>query len=162
MALLFIDINSSTFTDPGYAHRLAALTCDAGLAPERLVIEVLESGGTDVAHIARATRSFRAQGFLVAVDDFGAEHSNIDRLLTLKPDIVKLDRGLIRGTHHVEAAMHDPAWQLRNAADQRQKRYRRKLVRHVSGVRAAPSRWQRYSLRRSGASPLPPVPSPAC
>jgi EAL domain-containing protein (putative c-di-GMP-specific phosphodiesterase class I) len=93
---LFININPSTFTDPGYARRLATLTRDAGLAPERLVIEVLESGGTDVAHIARATRSFRAQGFLVAVDDFGAGHSNIDRLLTLKPDIVKLDRGIIR------------------------------------------------------------------
>ena len=34
-------------------------------------------------------------GFLVAVDDFGAGHSNLDRLLTLRPDIVKLDRSLI-------------------------------------------------------------------
>jgi EAL domain-containing protein (putative c-di-GMP-specific phosphodiesterase class I) len=93
---LFININPSTFTDAGYAARLAVLARDAGLAPERLVIEVLESGGTDVADLARATRAFRAQGFLVAVDDFGAGHSNIDRLLTLKPDIVKLDRSLVR------------------------------------------------------------------
>jgi EAL domain-containing protein (putative c-di-GMP-specific phosphodiesterase class I) len=93
---LFVNINPGTFIDPGYAARLAALTREAGLAPERLVIEVLESGGTDVADIARATRTFRAQGFLVAVDDFGAGHSNIDRLLTLKPDIVKLDRSLVR------------------------------------------------------------------
>ncbi|BAN25034.1 EAL domain-containing protein [Caballeronia insecticola] len=93
---LFVNINPATFTHPGYAARLAATARDAGLAPERLVIEVLESGGTDLAEISRATHAFRAQGFLVAVDDFGAGHSNIDRLLTLKPDIVKLDRSLVR------------------------------------------------------------------
>nr|WP_306805890.1 EAL domain-containing protein [Caballeronia sp. BR00000012568055] len=93
---LFVNINPSTFTDPGYATRLASLARDAGLTPERLVIEVLESGGSDVIDLARATRAYRAQGFLVAVDDFGAGHSNIDRLLTLKPDIVKLDRSLVK------------------------------------------------------------------
>ncbi|SAK58778.1 diguanylate phosphodiesterase [Caballeronia hypogeia] len=93
---LFLNISPATFTDPGYAARLATATRAAGLAPERLVIEVLESGGTDVEEISRATHAFRAQGFLVAVDDFGAGHSNIDRLLTLRPDIVKLDRSLVR------------------------------------------------------------------
>ncbi|WP_087047228.1 EAL domain-containing protein [Caballeronia ptereochthonis] len=105
---LFININPATFTDPGYAARLAAATREAGLAPERVVIEVLESGGTDVAEISRATHAFRAQGFLVAVDDFGAGHSNIDRLLTLKPDIVKLDRSLVRaGSTHQRVPMRD-------------------------------------------------------
>lgn len=93
---LFININPATFTDPGYAARLAAAARESGLAPERVVIEVLESGGTDVAKISRATHAFRAQGFLVAIDDFGAGHSNIDRLLTLRPNIVKLDRSLVR------------------------------------------------------------------
>ncbi|KMY85538.1 Diguanylate cyclase/phosphodiesterase domain 2 (EAL) [Candidatus Paraburkholderia calva] len=102
---LFININPSTFTDAGYAARLAELTREAGLAPERLVIEVLESGGTDVADLARATRAFRAQGFLVAVDDFGAVHSNIDRLLPLKPDIVKLDRSLVRAQVQLRDAL---------------------------------------------------------
>ncbi|WP_321793034.1 EAL domain-containing protein [Caballeronia sp. J97] len=104
---LFLNINPATFTDPGYAARLASATREAGLAPEQLVIEVLESGGTDVAEIARATHAFRAQGFLVAVDDFGAGHSNIDRLLTLRPDIVKLDRSLVRtkSAHMSDALM---------------------------------------------------------
>ncbi len=58
---LFININPSTFTDADYARRLAQLTREAGLTQERLVIEVLESGGTDVADLARATRAFRTQ-----------------------------------------------------------------------------------------------------
>ncbi|SAL57456.1 EAL domain-containing protein [Caballeronia telluris] len=93
---LFLNINPSTFTDAAYAAELAALARACGLAPERIVIEVLESGGTELARIAQATHAFRSQGFLVAVDDFGAGHSNIDRLLTLRPDIVKLDRSLVR------------------------------------------------------------------
>jgi EAL domain-containing protein (putative c-di-GMP-specific phosphodiesterase class I) len=95
---LFLNMSPETFTDPGYALRLATMVRGAGLAPERIVIEVLESGGSDVEEIARATRAFRLQGFLVAVDDFGAGHSNIDRLLIMKPDIVKLDRSLVRAT----------------------------------------------------------------
>ncbi|MDR5856788.1 EAL domain-containing protein [Caballeronia sp. LZ062] len=93
---LFINMNPATFTDHGYARQFAARTREAGLAPEQLVIEVLESGGTDVERLAGATRAFRAEGFLVAVDDFGAGHSNVDRLLTMRPDIVKLDRSLVR------------------------------------------------------------------
>ncbi|KND55009.1 EAL domain [Candidatus Paraburkholderia kirkii] len=104
---LFLKVNPATFTDPGDAARLAAATRESGLAPECLVIEVQESGGTDVAEIARATHAFRAQGFLVAVDDFGAGHSNIDRLLTLKPDIVKLDRSLVRAGSTHRAPLRD-------------------------------------------------------
>ena len=37
----------------------------------------------------------RTEGFQVALDDFGVEHSNIDRLTSLPLDIVKLDRSLI-------------------------------------------------------------------
>jgi EAL domain-containing protein (putative c-di-GMP-specific phosphodiesterase class I) len=93
---LFLNISPGTFTAPGYAPHVAGLVRACGLAPEQIVFEVLESGGTEVSEIAQATRAFRAQGFLVAVDDFGAGHSNIDRLLTLRPDIVKLDRSLVR------------------------------------------------------------------
>lgn len=104
---LFLNINPATFTAPGYAAELAALARERGIAPERIVIEVLESGGSQLDRIAHATRAYRAEGFLVAVDDFGAGHSNIDRLLTLKPDIVKLDRSLVRtqGAHLRDALL---------------------------------------------------------
>ncbi len=34
-------------------------------------------------------------GCLLAIDDFGAGHSNFERVWNLKPDIVKLDRTLL-------------------------------------------------------------------
>ncbi len=39
----------------------------------------------------------RQMGFLIALDDFGAGHSNFDRVWSIKPDIVKLDRSLVAG-----------------------------------------------------------------
>lgn len=113
---LFVNMNPATFTDAGYAREFAQRTRDAGLAPEQLVIEVLESGGIDVERIAGATRAFRAEGFLVAVDDFGAGHSNVDRLLTMRPDIVKLDRSLIR-VQNAQKRAHLSDWVLPKLVD---------------------------------------------
>ncbi len=39
---------------------------------------------------------------MVAVDDFGAGHSNFERIWRLEPDIVKLDRKMIADTAHRE------------------------------------------------------------
>ena len=92
---LFLNVTPASFIDPGYAQQLAEAARESGIPPEAIVIELLESGGSDVCAFAQATQAFRSHGFLVAVDDFGAGHSNLDRLLTLRPDIVKLDRSLI-------------------------------------------------------------------
>jgi EAL domain-containing protein (putative c-di-GMP-specific phosphodiesterase class I) len=92
---LFLNVTPACFIGPGYARQLSDIAREAGVRPEEIVIELLESGGNDVCAFVQATQAFRSQGFLVAVDDFGAGHSNLDRLLTLRPDIVKLDRSLI-------------------------------------------------------------------
>lgn len=93
---LFLNVTPANFVDTAYARELALLARNFGVRPEEIVIELLESDSSDISAFAAATRAFRSLGFLVAVDDFGAGHSNLDRLLTLRPDIVKLDRSLIR------------------------------------------------------------------
>jgi EAL domain-containing protein (putative c-di-GMP-specific phosphodiesterase class I) len=66
-----------------------------GLAPERVVIEILESSVDDLSRLQAALASYQRRGFRIAIDDFGCRHSNFDRLWQLRPDIVKLDRSLI-------------------------------------------------------------------
>jgi hypothetical protein len=39
---------------------------------------------------------YRGLGCLIALDDFGAGHSNFDRVWRMRPDIVKLDRSMIQ------------------------------------------------------------------
>lgn len=89
---------------PGVFQRLASYDGKAymesiyqhfRMAPEQMVIEVLESEFTDNDAFEAALGIVRAQGCLIAIDDFGAGHSNFDRVWRIQPDIVKLDRSLV-------------------------------------------------------------------
>lgn len=62
---------------------------------ERVVIEVLERNVANEEALAEAITYYHNLGCLIAVDDFGAGHSNFNRLWALMPDIVKLDRSLL-------------------------------------------------------------------
>jgi diguanylate cyclase (GGDEF)-like protein len=95
---LFLNVAPSTFIQAGYEQALSEMASAAGLEPGSIVLEILESEGVGVEELALAAWRYRACGFLIAVDDFGAGHSNLDRLLRIQPDFVKLDGELIRAT----------------------------------------------------------------
>lgn len=97
-AWVFLNILPVSFVAQGYADQLADITRSVGLSPERVVLELLESHGGSVDDLSRAAAQYREHGFLIAVDDFGAGHSNLDRLFQIRPDLVKLDGELIRAT----------------------------------------------------------------
>jgi diguanylate cyclase (GGDEF)-like protein len=70
----------------------------AGLAPERVVLEITELVRMpDPAGFARAVLPLREAGFRLAIDDFGAGFSNLRILVELGPDYVKIDRTLVQG-----------------------------------------------------------------
>jgi EAL domain-containing protein (putative c-di-GMP-specific phosphodiesterase class I) len=96
-AWLFLNLNSQCLVDErpdeGFMHGLIART---GLPAHRIVIEILESEISDRIYLKELIRHFRKLGFLIAIDDFGAGHSNFDRVWELQPDIVKIDRNLIK------------------------------------------------------------------
>jgi EAL domain-containing protein (putative c-di-GMP-specific phosphodiesterase class I) len=66
-----------------------------GLSSAQIVIEVIESRIDDLDLLEEAIVAYRKRGFRVAIDDFGAQQSNFDRLWRLSPDIVKIDRSLV-------------------------------------------------------------------
>jgi EAL domain-containing protein (putative c-di-GMP-specific phosphodiesterase class I) len=65
------------------------------ISPHRIVIEILEGQIQDEALLADAVMFFKELGCLVAIDDFGAGHSNFNRIWRIQPHIVKLDRSII-------------------------------------------------------------------
>lgn len=65
----------------------------------QIVIEIIEKNTRDENILKDKVKSIRAEGILVAIDDFGSGYSNEIRLLALMPDIVKLDMELIQGIH---------------------------------------------------------------
>lgn len=62
--------------------------------PSRVVIEITELDG-DIELIERAVCLYRNAGFRIAIDDFGAGFSQLDRVARLMPDIIKLDMKLL-------------------------------------------------------------------
>ncbi|MHA6193895.1 EAL domain-containing protein [Pseudomonas wadenswilerensis] len=66
-----------------------------GIDPRRVVFEITETGG-DRERLAMVVRQYREAGARVAIDDFGAGYSQLDRVLSLQPDILKLDMRLFQ------------------------------------------------------------------
>jgi EAL domain-containing protein (putative c-di-GMP-specific phosphodiesterase class I) len=93
---LFLNVNAQVFLESSqHGDFFDDLLKTTGFPAHRIVTEVLEQGVLDEARLAEAVQFFRSKGFLIALDDFGAGHSNFDRIWSLQPDIVKLDRSMI-------------------------------------------------------------------
>jgi hypothetical protein len=73
-----------------------ALQARSGLQGHQVVLEVLEDAVPADSDFDSAVRFARAAGCLIALDDFGAGHSNLDRVWRMRPEIVKLDRSLVK------------------------------------------------------------------
>ena len=72
-----------------------------GFDPRRLTFEIVETEAiADTAHILAIISEYRRHGFKIALDDFATGYSGLARLADLRPDIIKLDRALIRGCDH--------------------------------------------------------------
>ena len=68
-----------------------------GFDPNRLTFEIVETEDVaDTPHLLRIIAEYRRQGFKIALDDFATGYSGLTRLADLKPDIVKLDRGVLQ------------------------------------------------------------------
>lgn len=94
---LFLNINPRVVIEGSlYGPFFAELLAHSGLAPSQVVVEILENEITDEGQLAESVRYYKDLGCLVAIDDFGAGHSNFDRILRLAPDMVKLDRSLLQ------------------------------------------------------------------
>lgn len=65
-----------------------------GLPPHRVVVEIVEQPTDDSERLRETVNYYKELGCLTAIDDFGAGHSNFERIWNLSPDIVKLDRTL--------------------------------------------------------------------
>ncbi len=93
---LFLNLDShlisKNLADPSF---MLTILKAAGVKPNQVVIEILESHIDDRAYLVSFIKNLKQQGFLIAIDDFGAGHSNFDRIWELEPDIVKIDRSLV-------------------------------------------------------------------
>ncbi|WP_277052154.1 EAL domain-containing protein [Zestomonas thermotolerans] len=65
------------------------------VAAQRVVFEITELGGGS-QRLPEVVERYREVGARIAIDDFGAGYSQLDRVLALQPDILKLDMRLFQ------------------------------------------------------------------
>ncbi len=93
---LFINVDPKAATSGRTFGRFFEEILDwTGVDPQKLVVEILESAIEEKAFLAEAATYYRECGSLIAIDDFGSGHSNFDRIWSIKPEIVKIDRSMI-------------------------------------------------------------------
>jgi EAL domain-containing protein (putative c-di-GMP-specific phosphodiesterase class I) len=66
-----------------------------GVDPRRVVFEITELSGNS-QRLSEVVARYREAGVRIAIDDFGAGYSQLDRVLALQPDILKLDMRLFQ------------------------------------------------------------------
>lgn len=97
-ALIFMNINTSQIADAeSESPHISAITHQMGFHPRTVGLELIESPSRSPAELINFVERFRESGYLIVIDDFGCEHSNIDRLIQIHPDIIKIDRNIISG-----------------------------------------------------------------
>ena len=95
---LFLNTTPLVFADPRFAREiLRSVERVAGLTPDRVVLEITEqSGEQHVAGLGEQVALLRDYGFQVAIDDVGAGASGLNRIMSLRPQWLKLNRALIQ------------------------------------------------------------------
>ncbi|MGR9114608.1 MAG: EAL domain-containing protein [Gammaproteobacteria bacterium] len=61
----------------------------------RVIIEITEAKG-DLHKLTQIVKVYRKHGLKVAIDDFGAGFSQLERVMSIKPDFIKLDMRLFK------------------------------------------------------------------
>ncbi|MCW2541489.1 MAG: uncharacterized protein JWN95_3214 [Frankiales bacterium] len=91
---LFLSVNVSPATL--LSGVLEEVIDESGWAPARIVVEITEHVSIeDYDELTARTEPLRRRGLRLAVDDAGAGYASFRHILALKPDYIKLDRGLI-------------------------------------------------------------------
>jgi EAL domain-containing protein (putative c-di-GMP-specific phosphodiesterase class I) len=92
---LSVNITAADIRQPGFADQFLSLVRESGFPPERLTVEVTESGLIeDLAGAAALLAQLRGGGLRAAIDDFGTGYSSLAYLKALPLDYLKIDKRL--------------------------------------------------------------------
>ena len=95
-AILFLNFDCSEMDiKPGDAKCITDAN-QWNIPYENVVIEIAETEVKNFKNLIEVVNTYKDLGFLIALDDVGIEHSNLNRIPELKPDILKIDHSLIR------------------------------------------------------------------
>lgn len=100
-----LNYSRKTILEPDILAETDRIVQKSGIPKSLIEIEVTESiGSIDSVGLKEITRQFVEHGYKIALDDFGAEYSNIYVLYSLELNSLKLDRRIIGDIYHDKRA----------------------------------------------------------
>ncbi len=95
-----MNVHASTLgRDQGFVVYVHDALTDAAIAPERIVVEIVEhSPFWDGKSFTMALADLREMGIAIALDDVGLGNSNYRMVLECRPDYFKVDKYLVDGS----------------------------------------------------------------
>ena len=94
---LSINISPVQLANPQLPAQILQAVHEGGLAPERLIVEITESGiVADLDAARHIMTELKKAGVNIALDDFGTGYSSLSHLHDLQFDCVKIDRSFIK------------------------------------------------------------------
>jgi len=101
---LFLNINAENFPSSEVAesemYYLFSQLRGNGLDKGKVVFELHNGSVAGPYVLTKLCEMFRGNGFEFALDDFGVEHSSIERYILLRPNIIKINRNLFINSEH--------------------------------------------------------------
>jgi diguanylate cyclase (GGDEF)-like protein len=104
---LSLNLSPKTVEAPEFQPQpLLGLIARAGIAPERIILEITERQAVENLDLLRSKLgACRTAGFRIAIDDVGAGNSGLRLLSQIHFDIVKIDLSLVHAGAHHEASL---------------------------------------------------------
>ncbi len=102
-----INLDELDLQDNDFFDYLSIMVQRYRVDPQQITFEILENIHVgDVNRIIKAIGRLKKMGFLVAIDDFGAQCSNFERVHAISADIIKIDGKYIKDIASNEKSYH--------------------------------------------------------
>ncbi len=104
---LSINVSGADLVDPEFLSMLNEALHEAEVRPQSVVIEISEKATSKSETAMETIRNLRRMGHSIHIDDFGTGYSNLDKLLYLFADTIKIDKAFtgVIGTESVAVAI---------------------------------------------------------
>ena len=92
-----INISQQDLNDTYLVDYFKLKTEQYNIDPSRVIVEILEGADNNEIHYEiEQLQKLKEFGFLIAIDDFGAENSNFERVHAMNVDFIKIDGQFIK------------------------------------------------------------------
>ena len=94
----YISINVSVkeIENKKFVDKASKLLVQSKLGPNKICLEIVEKIKVkELDKVSENLRLLKQAGFKIAIDDFGTEYSNLDRLLNMDTHIIKIDKSFV-------------------------------------------------------------------